>query len=173
MMHVVFYAPGEDVATKAPLHFPAHKARLDEFHARGVLRLVGAFEDPVRDGSMAVFTTREAADEFVAGDPFVLEGVVASVEIRGWNEVLDLIASRALSRPARPRRSQPGRSGGPWTTAAPAAPGAREDLVGPVAQDRGGLRLDALGVVAVHRPARSSASSASTWQYMTESARLS
>lgn len=36
----------------------------------------------------AIFTSREAADEFVAGDPFVLEGVVASVETRARNEVL-------------------------------------------------------------------------------------
>ena len=35
---------------------------------------------------MAVFGTREAAEEFVAGDPFVLEGVVRSWEIREWLE---------------------------------------------------------------------------------------
>jgi hypothetical protein len=35
-----------------------------------------------------VFTSREAAEEFVAGDPFVLGGVVASHELRPWNEVL-------------------------------------------------------------------------------------
>jgi uncharacterized protein YciI len=88
MKHVVFYSSAPDVATNAPLHFAAHKARVDEFHARGELLMVGIFEDPQRDGSMAIFTTREAADEFVAGDPFVLEGVVASVEIRAWQEAL-------------------------------------------------------------------------------------
>jgi uncharacterized protein YciI len=35
-----------------------------------------------------VFTTREAAEEFVAGDPFVGNGVVAEWSIRSWNEVL-------------------------------------------------------------------------------------
>jgi uncharacterized protein YciI len=35
-----------------------------------------------------VFTTREAAEGFVTGDPFVLEGVVASWEVLEWNEVL-------------------------------------------------------------------------------------
>jgi uncharacterized protein YciI len=67
--------------------FPLHKARLDEFHARGVLLMVGAMEDP-RDGAMGIFTTREAAEEFVGGDPFVLEGVVAKHTISAWNEVL-------------------------------------------------------------------------------------
>ena len=34
---------------------------------------------------MAIFTTREAAEAFVAGDPFVREGVVRSYEIRDWD----------------------------------------------------------------------------------------
>jgi hypothetical protein len=35
---------------------------------------------------MAVFTSREAAEEFAGGDPFVLNGVVRSWQIREWNE---------------------------------------------------------------------------------------
>ena len=88
MKYVVLYASAPNVAERAPAHFPAHKARLDDFHARGDLLMVGTFEDPARDGSMSIFTTREAADEFVAGDPFVLNGLVERVEIRGWDEVL-------------------------------------------------------------------------------------
>ncbi|HWI72816.1 MAG TPA: YciI family protein [Baekduia sp.] len=88
MKHVVFYTSAEDVLSKAPPHYPAHKARLDEFHARGDLLMVGTFADPQKDGSMAIFASRDAAEAFVAGDPFVLEGVVSAVEIRGWNEVL-------------------------------------------------------------------------------------
>jgi uncharacterized protein YciI len=37
---------------------------------------------------MSIFTTREAAEEFVRGDPFVLHGVVGSWTIREWNEAL-------------------------------------------------------------------------------------
>jgi uncharacterized protein len=37
---------------------------------------------------MAVFTTREDADEFATSDPFVLNGVVEKWFIREWNEVL-------------------------------------------------------------------------------------
>jgi hypothetical protein len=48
--------------------------------------MYGPFGDPQRDGSMAVFTTREAAEEFAKGDPFVLNGVVRSWEIREWDE---------------------------------------------------------------------------------------
>ena len=37
---------------------------------------------------MAVFTNREAAEEFAATDPFVLQGVVRRWRIVEWNEVL-------------------------------------------------------------------------------------
>jgi uncharacterized protein YciI len=37
---------------------------------------------------MAIFTTREAAEEFAKGDPFVLNGVVRDWQIREWDEVL-------------------------------------------------------------------------------------
>jgi len=84
---VVLYESADDVAGKAPAHFPAHKARLDEFHAAGDLVLVGTFGDPQAQGSMAVFTSREAAAKFVEGDPFVLNGVVRRHEIRDWNEL--------------------------------------------------------------------------------------
>ena len=88
MKYVLFYESGEGVAEKAPLHFPAHRARLDEFHARGTLLMVGPFANPQEEGSMAIFTTREAAEEFARGDPFVLNGVVRAWHIRGWREAL-------------------------------------------------------------------------------------
>jgi uncharacterized protein len=62
--YVLFYTSADDVLTKAPEHFPAHSARLAEFHARGVLLAVGTFGDPQEQGSMGIFTTREAAEEF-------------------------------------------------------------------------------------------------------------
>jgi uncharacterized protein len=88
MKYVLFYESADDVLSKAPPHFPAHSARCDEFHARGTLLMVGTFADPQEEGSMAIFTTREAAEEFVNGDPFVLNGVVRDWHIREWNEAL-------------------------------------------------------------------------------------
>ena len=88
MKYVVLYESADDVLNRAPAHFPAHKARLDEFHARGDLLMVGTFGDPQEQGSMAIFPTREAAEAFVEGDPFVLDGVIRRHEIRAWNEVL-------------------------------------------------------------------------------------
>ena len=88
MKYVVFYESAPEVASKAPPHLPAHVARFREFHARGLLLMIGTFTHPQEEGSMAIFTTREAAQEFIAGDPFVLNGVVARWEIREWNEAL-------------------------------------------------------------------------------------
>jgi uncharacterized protein YciI len=86
--YVLFYQSADDVLEKAPLHYAAHSARVDEFAQCGDLLLVGTFEDPVAHGSMSVFATREAAEEFVAGDPFVSNGVVRAYGIRGWDEIL-------------------------------------------------------------------------------------
>jgi uncharacterized protein YciI len=89
MKYVLFYESADDVASNAPAHFPAHRARVDEFHARGDLLLVGTFADPQKDGSMSVFASREAAEEFAREDPFVLNGVVRDWRVLDWNEVLD------------------------------------------------------------------------------------
>ena len=70
--HVLFYEPADDVLAKAPAHFPAHSERCDMFHERGSLLMVGTFGDPQQQGPMAVFTMREATEEFVSADPFVL-----------------------------------------------------------------------------------------------------
>jgi uncharacterized protein len=86
--YVLFYESADDVMSKAPLHFPAHSARCNEFHARGTLLMVGTFANPQEEGSMAIFSSREAAEDFVNGDPFVLNGVVRSWHIREWNEAL-------------------------------------------------------------------------------------
>jgi uncharacterized protein YciI len=86
--YVVLYTSAENVRERAPAHYPAHVARLDEYHARGEILMVGTFGDPQEQGSMAIFPTREAAESFVAGDPFVVHGVVQRYEIREWNEVL-------------------------------------------------------------------------------------
>jgi uncharacterized protein YciI len=86
--YVLFYNSADDVMAKAPAYFPAHKARLDDFHTAGTLLMVGTFGDPQTQGSMAIFTTREAAEEFARGDPFVLNGVVRDWHVREWDEVL-------------------------------------------------------------------------------------
>jgi uncharacterized protein YciI len=85
---VLFYESSDRVGELAPIHFPAHASRLEQFRNTGELLLVGTFADPVVDGSMSVFTSRDAAERFVAHDPFVVHGVVARWTLKQWNEML-------------------------------------------------------------------------------------
>lgn len=84
---VLLYECEADVLERAPDHYPAHSARVEAFHERGDLLLVGLFANPQADGSMAVFRTRESAEEFAAADPFVVNGVVRSYRLLQWNEI--------------------------------------------------------------------------------------
>ena len=85
MKIVVVYELAPDGLPKAQASFPGHRARLVDFHARGVLLMAGPFANP-SEGAMAIFTTRAAAEEFVAGDPFVTSGAVGEYTVREWNE---------------------------------------------------------------------------------------
>ena len=85
---VLLYYPDPSAAAQAQQHFPAHRARLEAFHTRGQLLHVGPFSDRSR-GAMGIFATREACEEFVQGDPFVLHGVVARHEILQWDDIFD------------------------------------------------------------------------------------
>ncbi len=62
--------------------YPRHKVLVDELVARGEVIGIGPFSDA--GGNMAIFRTREAAAEFVKRDPFILEGLIKSYEIREW-----------------------------------------------------------------------------------------
>ncbi len=83
----MFYETAPEGMALVRQHFPAHRARLDEFRKRGVLLMAGPYGNPPI-GALGVFTTQEAAEEFVKGDPFVLNGAVVRYRFEEWNEVL-------------------------------------------------------------------------------------
>jgi hypothetical protein len=91
-LHILFYESGN--LSLAAEHFPPHKARYTEFMQRGVLLSLGPFADA--SGSMAVFTTREAAEEFASDDPFVLNGVVSAWQIREWRAVTSVLLGEGI-----------------------------------------------------------------------------
>ena len=65
--------------------YPRHKAVVDSFIEKGEVIGIGPFADR---SNMAIFRTREAAEEFVKKDPFILEGLVKSFVIRDWNDTM-------------------------------------------------------------------------------------
>jgi uncharacterized protein YciI len=65
--------------------YPRHKAIVDKYIAKGEVIGIGPFGDR---GNMAIFKTREAAEQFVKEDPFISEGLVKSFVIRDWNDTM-------------------------------------------------------------------------------------
>ena len=88
MKYVLSYRAVDDFLPIAREHYPAHQAHYQRFAERGDLLLIGPLTEPPNGDAMAVFVSREAAEEFVAGDPFVVQGAVAQWSVRAWNEVL-------------------------------------------------------------------------------------
>ena len=87
MKYLMFYEMAADGLSKAQANFPAHQARLKQFHQQGTLLMAGPYGTPPL-GALGVFTSRAAAEEFVAGDPFVVNGVVGKHSIHEWLEAL-------------------------------------------------------------------------------------
>jgi uncharacterized protein YciI len=65
--------------------YPRHKIIVEKYVDNGDVIGIGPFTDM---GNMAIFTTREAAEQFVKEDPFILEGLVKSFVIRDWNDTM-------------------------------------------------------------------------------------
>ncbi len=86
--YILWYQSADDVLEKAPAHFPAHQEWFQGFAEKGTLLGIGTYADVQNEGSMAIFSTREAAEEFAEGDPFVKNGVVKFWVIREWDDVL-------------------------------------------------------------------------------------
>jgi uncharacterized protein len=84
------YASLDEVREKDPDDLAAHVARSRQWHTEGKLLMAGAFldrpEEPV--STMAVLSSRETAEEYVAADPFVLNGMVNDSHIRPWANML-------------------------------------------------------------------------------------
>jgi uncharacterized protein YciI len=82
------YTSLTEVQTQAPDTLAEHINRSTELHRAGDVLMAGAFLEPdPADGylrTMAVCRSQEAADHFVAGDPFVREGTVLTHRIRAW-----------------------------------------------------------------------------------------
>jgi len=65
--------------------YPRHSTYVQEFAKGGQIWMIGTFGDPMVQGSMAIFRSRDAAEEFLANDPFTTEGLVYRAELREWD----------------------------------------------------------------------------------------
>ena len=89
MYSLLFYDYVENIIERRAPFRDQHLALAGEMHERGILVMAGALTDPV-DGAVLVFATddRPVVENFVARDPYVLNGLVTSWRIRPWNVVL-------------------------------------------------------------------------------------
>jgi uncharacterized protein YciI len=80
------YSSIAEAQAKAPDDLATHIARSRQLHQEGKVLMAGAFldrpEEPV--GTMVVCSSRESAEEFAQGDPFVIKGMVSQWTIREW-----------------------------------------------------------------------------------------
>lgn len=67
----------EDIVERRGPHREAHLAHLSELHGAGRLLLAAAAGDPPH-GALIVLRDREAADEILARDPYVANGLVTA-----------------------------------------------------------------------------------------------
>ncbi len=87
MKAVVFYEPSDVSMEKIMEVYPKHKQIVDNFAQEGKIIAIGPFTNPA-GGSMGIFKDKISAEEFIKQDPFVNEGLVGTITIREWNEIL-------------------------------------------------------------------------------------
>ena len=89
MYFLLLYDYVENVVERRAPYREAHLGLVREYVARGELLLGGAFADPV-DGAALAFKvgSRSKVEEFVAKDPYVVDGLVTGWRIREWTVVV-------------------------------------------------------------------------------------
>lgn len=85
MLFVVMGSSGGKTREEIMAIYPRHKAFAEKFVKRGDIVGLGPFTD-AGGGNMALFRSREAAEEFIKSDPFFLEGVVKEYKIKEWGD---------------------------------------------------------------------------------------
>ena len=89
MYYVLLYDYAEDVAQRRGPFRDEHLGLLTRLHGEGQVALAGAWVDPL-DGAAIVFkaASPKVVEEFVAADPYVVNGLVTRWRIREWNVVI-------------------------------------------------------------------------------------
>jgi uncharacterized protein len=88
-MHLLLeYSLTDDYLERRAALREEHLALAQAAHERGELLLAGALPDPY-DRAVLVWTApRETVEDFVAHDPYVVNGLVTGWTIRPWNVVV-------------------------------------------------------------------------------------
>ncbi len=97
MHYLLFYTVSSDYLTRRGEFRKAHLELAWAAYERGELVLGGALAEPV-DTSLLLFKAEspEVVERFVAADPYVQNGLVASWRIRPWTTVVGELAANPV-----------------------------------------------------------------------------
>ena len=89
MHFLLFYDVVDDYVERRASYRAAHLEHARQAHKRGELILGGALADPP-DRAVLLFRgdTKERAEAFAKSDPYVVNGVVTSWQVREWTTVV-------------------------------------------------------------------------------------
>ena len=93
MRYVLFYSYVPDVAERIMPHLDAHLQHVRDAHARGEMPMGGQLTGTGHAQAMGVFTSREAAERFLAGDPLVRHHVVVRSEIAEFQDLFEEVGA--------------------------------------------------------------------------------
>jgi uncharacterized protein len=98
MHYLLFYEAGPDYAERRASFRAAHLEYARQAVDRGELVLGGALANPI-DGAVLLFRghTPAIAEQFAAGDPYVVNGVVNRWHVREWTTVVGHLAEHPLT----------------------------------------------------------------------------
>lgn len=85
-LQILRYEYVSDIVERRAEHRAAHLELIQAFHADSRLAIAGAVGDPPYYG-LLVFRASEAAEAFVADDPYVAAGLVTSWTVEPWTVV--------------------------------------------------------------------------------------
>ncbi len=89
MYYILFYQTIENYVERRIQYREKHLAFAQAAHDRGELILAGALDNPV-DKAVLIFKgdDQSVAEKFVKNDPYVLNGLITSWEVRPWTVVI-------------------------------------------------------------------------------------
>ena len=87
-LQVLFYEYVPDMAERRTPFRQEHIGLIQSFHGDGRLVEAGAYGDPVK-GGLLMFTTVDAAEAFVAADPYHHNGLVVGHRVEPWTVVTE------------------------------------------------------------------------------------
>lgn len=87
--YALIYDTVENYPSRRQPYRTDHLTLVRAAHARGEVLLAGALGDPA-DGALLVFRSDSpaAAETFAMNDPYVINGLITSWQVRPWNVVV-------------------------------------------------------------------------------------